>query len=195
MFTGIIEALAPVQKFAAHQLVIARPENFETLAKGQSIAVNGACLSVIDFSATEMCFEVVPETCDRTNLKSAKMVNLERAMPADGRFEGHVVSGHVDSTTTLLRREKVVAGEYFTFSCPESIQPFMVQKGSITINGVSLTIANLSATEFSIALISHTLTKTNLRLLQNGDTVNLEADMMAKYLYSWFQQKNTSEKE
>ena len=158
---------------------------FKELKNGQSIAVNGACLSVIDFSSADIRFDVVPETFRRTNLKDSQRVNLERAMPIDGRFEGHIISGHVDITTQLLERKKEGEGERFVFHLPEEISAFVVEKGSITVNGVSLTVASVSANAFHIAVIPHTLHCTNLGDLQIRDEVNVEADIMAKYLHKW----------
>ncbi len=182
MFTGIIESTAEVISFHDGVLKIKRPKQFIDLAKGQSIAVNGACLSVVSFSDTKMCFEVVPETLQKTNLSESKKVNLERAMRANGRFEGHIVLGHVDETITLLHREKEELGEKFTFELPKEFQKYIVQKGSITLNGISLTVADVKENSFLIAIIPHTLKHTNLCDLQAGETVNVETDIFAKYL-------------
>ncbi len=139
MFTGIIESTAEVLQISDSQIVIARPELFSKLSLGQSIAVNGACLSVVEFDKKSMKFDVVPETFSRTNLGKAKRVNLERAMPADGRFEGHIVLGHVDSQTKLLSRTKEGNGERFVFTLPPEITPFAVEKGSVDSLSKALT--------------------------------------------------------
>ncbi len=182
MFTGIIESTAKVLNCNEGSLVLRRPTIFTQLTIGQSIAVNGACLSIVRFDSDSMTFDVVPETFTRTNLSTACVVNLERAMPANGRFEGHIVLGHVDGTAECVNRKKEGNGERFVFSLPRTIAPFVIEKGSITINGISLTIASASDEMFEIAVIPHTLEVTNLGTLQKGDLVNVEADYLGKLL-------------
>lgn len=188
MFTGIIETTAKVTEQKDEKLILSRPKIFSELKKGQSIAVNGACLSVVDFDTETIRFDVVPETFAKTNLQKAKTVNMERAMTANGRFEGHVVLGHIDGTTEVIKRKKESSGERFIFRIPGKLKQFFVQKGSICINGVSLTIANCNEETFEIALIPLTLKETNLGNLTQGDSVNIEADYFAKLLFKW--QKN-----
>lgn len=185
MFTGIIETSASVIKGSEAGLIIERPKKFIHLQIGQSIAVNGACLSIVDFNEDSMRFDVVPETFARTNLGLSKTVNLERAMAADGRFEGHIVLGHVDESAVLTDKTQEGEGMRYTFAVPQSIEPYCVEKGSITINGVSLTIAALKKNTLEIALIPHTLQWTNLRELNIGERVNMEADYFAKLLKKW----------
>lgn len=186
MFTGIVETLAPiVPDSEAPLLTIQRPEIFTDIHLGQSISVSGACLSVIEFSEKFITFDVVPETLARTNLEAAAYANLERAMPVDGRFEGHVVSGHIDTTIKLLEQKKEKTGEWWTFELPEKYAHLVVEKGSITLNGISLTVAAVSDATFSVALIPHTLNHTNLCLLKLGESVNMETDLMAKYWWKW----------
>jgi riboflavin synthase len=180
MFTGIIEATATVVKRTDTGITLARPQIFSGLSIGQSIAVNGACLTVTRLQEKEIGFDVVPETFRRTNLGTAELVNLERAMPATGRFEGHIVLGHVDGTTRLISRTAEGEGERFAFALPAELQRYFVAKGSACINGISLTIAALTAKTFEIAVIPHTLAMTNLGTLSAGDEVNFEADYFAK---------------
>lgn len=182
MFTGIIEAAANIITRTATGITVARPEIFTQLAIGQSIAVNGACLTLTRFDERQMGFDVVPETFRRTNLGAADLVNLERAMPATGRFEGHVVLGHVDGTAALISRIAEGEGERFVFALPDALRKYFVEKGSVCVNGISLTIAALTGESFAIALIPHTLQLTNLKALQPGDLVNIEADYFAKLL-------------
>jgi riboflavin synthase len=185
MFTGIIEASANIMKRSGTGLLIERPKEFADLAIGQSIAVNGACLSIVDFDEQSMRFDVVPETFSRTNLGLSQKVNLERAMPANGRFEGHVVLGHVDGTGVLTEKKPEGEGMRFTFAVPHGLEVFCVEKGSITINGISLTIASAKGKVIEIALIPHTLHLTNLGELNIGERVNLEVDYFAKLLKKW----------
>lgn len=182
VFTGIIESTAKVLKRKNEKLVLSRPKIFKKLQKGQSLSVNGACLSVVNFDATRIQFDVVPETYAKTNLENAQIVNIERAMPANGRFEGHIVLGHVDAVTPLLERKKESTGEKFLFSLPKELNTFFIQKGSVCVNGVSLTISNCNKSTFEIALIPHTLEMTNLGTLKTGDTVNIEADYVTKII-------------
>lgn len=185
MFTGIIENSAKLLKRTDTSITIKRPENFTKLTIGQSIANNGACLSVTKYDDTSISFDVVPESFARTNLASAELINLERAMTANGRFEGHIVLGHVDGVVELLKKKPEGEGERLTFSAPDTLKPFLTEKGSITLNGVSLTIASVSEKNFDVAIIPQTLEKTNFHALKTGDMVNYEADYFAKLLHKW----------
>lgn len=185
MFTGIIETTAEVLERSETGIALSRPKDFEDVHIGQSIAVNGACLSVREFNAAALRFDVVPETFRRTNLAEAKHVNLERSLSASGRFEGHVVLGHVDAVATLLKRKTEGDGEWFRFATPTNLAPYFVDKGSVSLNGISLTIAKCDHESFEIAIIPHTLELTNLSDLKAGAKVNVEADYFAKLLYKW----------
>lgn len=152
---------------------------------GDSISVNGVCLTAVDVSDGAVRFDVVPETLARTGLGSlgeGDMVNLERAIPAGGRFDGHIVQGHVDGTGTVTDLTHGDDGVVLTVSAPESLMSHIVVKGSITIDGVSLTVAGVDQVRFSVALIPHTLESTTLGSTRAGDTVNLETDVLAKYV-------------
>ncbi len=185
MFTGIVEATAKVLQRDETGFRLARPKHFSELQHGQSIACNGACLTLTGFDAESLRFDIIPETFARTNLATADPINLERALAAHGRFEGHVVLGHVDATTELVARTPEGEGERWRFALPQEIAPFVVEKGSICLNGISLTIAGCADDWLEIALIPTTLAVTNLAGLQPGATVNVEADYFAKLLYKW----------
>ncbi len=181
MFTGIIETFTPVLEKTEYSLTIARPSIFEKLTIGQSIAVNGACLSVARADEVSIGFDVLSETFRKTNLGDAKSVNLERAMRSDGRFEGHIVLGHVDTTIQLLKKNIEKSGIEAVFSLPSQKQ-YLVEKGSISLNGISLTIGNITEESFSVFLIPLTLEHTNMGNLNLGDLINVEYDYLAKLL-------------
>lgn len=185
MFTGIIEATAKIINRNESGIIVSRPEKFTDITVGQSIAVNGACLTVVEFKDDSLWFDVVPETFRRTNLGIAETVNLERALAANGRFEGHVVLGHVDAIMPLISRAREGNGERFIFRLPPELSPYFTEKGSVCLNGISLTIADLDSEKFSIAVIPHTLEETNFKLLKIGDEVNVEAEYFAKLLFKW----------
>lgn len=181
MFTGIVESTAKILSLTESGIVLARPASFRDLTVGCSIAVSGACLTVTAFDASSMSFDVVPTTFRKTKLGSLKVgdaVNVERAMRADGRFEGHIVLGHIEGTGTV----KSVTDGLLTITIPEELTPFVVHHGCIMIDGVAVTAAELKGTEVTIAVIPHTLAITTLGALKGGDTVNLETDVLAKYI-------------
>ncbi len=183
MFTGIIEATAEVLEKKDAGLRLARPVAFNDLKIGCSVAISGACLSVITFDDASMTFDVVPTTFQKTKLGSLKkgdIVNLERAMKADGRFEGHIVLGHSEGTGTVESLNDTL----LMISIPDSLLPYVVLHGSITIDGVALTIADLKDNHVTVALIPHTLANTTFGTLKKGDTVNLETDILGKYILS-----------
>ncbi len=189
MFTGIVEVSAPVLEKTATGLTVQRPANFDDIAIGGSIVVNGACLTVIAFDEHSMTFDVVPETWAKTNLgdlATGDRVNLERSMSAQSRFEGHIVQGHVEGTGTIKSFEKPTDSPWATLAIelPSDLARYVVYKGSIAINGVSLTVAAVDWTTCTIALIPHTLEITNLGTLKIGDRVNIETDVLARYIES-----------
>lgn len=193
MFTGIIETMSMVITNKDSHLVIERPKVFDDIAIGSSICIAGVCLTIVDLKEKIMSFDTVPETLRRTTLgekKKGTKVNLERALKADGRFEGHVVQGHVEAVGKLkmknARPDDVRIGrekcKMYTFTMPHKLLPFVVEKGSIAIDGVSLTVAGLKGDECTVALIPHTLKITTLGLLKEGDSVNLETDILGRYI-------------
>ena len=186
MFTGIIEATAKILQKSDSGFVIARPAIFDDLKVGCSIAVSGVCLSVTAFDATSMSFDVIRATWQKTKLGGLNVgdnVNLERAMPANGRFEGHIVQGHCDAAAPVV---SVVSGKEpsITVDVPRKLLVFIVLHGSVTVDGVALTVSALQEGHMTVSLIPHTLQITTLGSLRKGDRVNLETDILGKYILS-----------
>ncbi|MBQ4331359.1 MAG: riboflavin synthase [Spirochaetaceae bacterium] len=189
MFTGIVEeigTLKAVQK-GRHSAVlrIQAKKILEDVHIGDSIAVNGICLTVTEFSQTEFAADVMHETLNRTNLgqlQQGSPVNLERAMAANGRFGGHIVSGHVDGTGTIATITRDDNAIWYTIAAAPEILRYIVEKGSITIDGTSLTVARVDSTSFAISAIPHTVAVTILGRKKVGDQVNLENDIIGKYV-------------
>lgn len=189
MFTGIVEQIGTVEEVTdnaiGRRVVLSAPRIGE-LQIGASILVNGVCLTAVETGDDTVAVEVIPETLQRSNLGSLvreNQVNLERPMPASGRFDGHIVQGHVDGLGTVMEVERSDdGGVVMTVDAPESLLKYLVEKGSVAIDGVSLTVASLTGTGFRVALIPHTLKVTTLGLRSPGDTVNLEMDVLAKYV-------------
>jgi len=187
MFTGIVETAGTVTKIddqeGGRRLRIEAP--FEQLSQGQSVAVEGVCLTVEDFGEGWFSVFLAEETIDRTyfdRIEAGDGVNLERALPADGRFDGHFVQGHVDATAEILDIERVGDDWRFTFSIPEGHGTYLVEKGSIAIDGISLTIAARNADSIEVAIIPETYDVTTLGEKSVGDPVHVEVDVMAKYV-------------
>lgn len=187
MFTGIVEAVGTVSDVSDNEdgrrlrLFV---QGWPPVPVGASIAVNGVCLTALE-SATGIEADVIPETLSRTNLAvlgQGDQVNLERAMQADGRFDGHIVQGHIDGTGRVRSLVRDQDGVVMEIGVDESILAYVVEKGSITVDGVSLTVAAVNDASFSVALIPHTLDVTTLGLRSAGDIVNLEVDILAKYV-------------
>lgn len=189
MFTGIIEELGAIRGITpardGARLEVSARTVLADAKLGDSIAVNGVCLTVVDKASDWFAADVSAETLRRTSLKQAKTgsrVNLERAMAANGRFGGHIVQGHVDGTGEFLKAR--AGGDSWTvrFGFPPELARYLVEKGSITVDGISLTVAALGDTWFEIAVIPHTWKVTNLGTLGRGAAVNLEVDILAKYI-------------
>lgn len=195
MFTGIVEAVGSVVEAAAsdagRRIVISGP-GIGKLPIGASISVNGVCLTAVETGDDSVSVDVIPETSRRSNLGTlveGSQVNLERPMPADGRFDGHIVQGHVDGMGTVAKLQTTDdGGVVMTVDVPEPLRRYVVEKGSITIDGVSLTVSDLTPDGFRVALIPHTLEVTTLGLRNTGDRVNLEMDVLAKYVESLLKQ-------
>jgi len=186
MFTGIIEGLGKVRSMENGVLLLQVARGFESepWKIGESVAVNGCCLTIVDAS-NGLRFDLSPETLSRTSLGSlidGSLVNIERAMRADGRFGGHIVQGHVDATGTVVSIMPNDNATVFRFQAPTEWIKYVIDKGSITIDGISLTVVNLRGNEFDAWIIPHTLQDTNLRGTKVGDKVNLEFDVIAKYV-------------
>lgn len=188
MFTGIVEHLGVVREAnpseAGKRLVI-DADLLASVPVGASLSVNGVCLTVVETSGPKISVDVIPETLDRSNLgdlAAGSHVNLERAMGADGRFDGHIVQGHVDGVGTVSAISDDSEGTLMTIEAPDGLLRYVVEKGSITVDGVSLTVAGIGEGSLTVALIPHTLAVTNLGLRAVGETVNLEVDVLAKYV-------------
>ena len=189
MFTGIIEEIGKIEKIQKDSQIckvsIKASKILEDIHLGDSIAVNGICLTVTQSNQQIFTVDVMKETWSRTSLdqlKSGSCVNLERAMPANGRFGGHIVTGHVDGIgrITSIRRDHNAV--WYQISTVPKILSLIVEKGSVAVDGISLTVAKVSATDFSVSVIPHTLEQTILKEKTVNDTVNLENDMVGKYI-------------
>lgn len=189
MFTGIIEELGTVikldQQGVSARITIEADKVLENTKLGDSIAVNGVCLTVTDLQKDRFCADVMAETLRRSSLgvlKKSSKVNLERAMAADGRFGGHMVSGHIDGTGEIAKISPEGTAVWYTIEAPQSILEGIVEKGSIAIDGISLTVAEVTEQDFSVSIIPHTGANTTLSLKKQGDIVNLENDVVGKYV-------------
>jgi riboflavin synthase len=195
MFTGLVETMGAVQKTTSDGtgtlLRIEEAAIARDLSLGESVAVNGVCLTVVAADASTFSFQVGPETRRLTNLGTLRpgmKVNLERSLRLGDRLDGHIVQGHVDGVGSLLKREQQGDWEYLWFAAPPALTAQMIRKGSIAIDGVSLTLVDVTPDGFSVALIPHTLHITTLGSAAPGDTVNLEIDMFAKYIFKCLEQ-------
>ncbi len=190
MFTGLVETLGSIRSVAVdgnggRLLTVVAESVAAQLALGESVAVNGACLTVVAKSDFDFRFQVGPETLLRTNLDSlheGERVNLERSLKVGDRLGGHFVQGHVDAVGHITTRERQGEWEMIRFSCPAVLTRLMVAKGSIAVDGISLTLVEVGDDSFSVMLIPHTLANTTLGFKNVGDAVNLEADMLAKHV-------------
>jgi len=188
MFTGLIEAvgtIAEVRPVESGCRMRIRTAVAADIREGESVAVNGVCLTAINPRADEWQAEIGPETARVTSLGSLKagaLVNLERAMRADGRFGGHLVLGHVDGTGTVQAIRPDADFTWVSVGFPEPLAPYLIHRGSIAVDGISLTVAGLSRSTFDVQIVPFTWTHTNLPALRVGDRVNLECDMVGKYV-------------
>lgn len=189
MFTGIIEEIGHVNEIknaaSSAVLTITAKKVLEGTRLGDSIAVNGVCLTVTGIHGGTFTADVMHETLNRSslgNLKRGSTVNLERAMAADGRFGGHIVSGHIDGTGKIADIKKDDNAVWYRIKTDSRIIRYIVEKGSIAIDGISLTVAGLDNESFSVSVIPHTAASTTLSLKKNGDVVNLENDVVGKYI-------------
>jgi riboflavin synthase len=188
MFTGLVEAVGQVADVVAagsgFRIRVSAPLSGE-LHVGESLAVNGVCLTVIAAEGRTVDADIGPETARVTTLgqlKAGSPVNLERSMPADGRFGGHFVQGHVDGVGRVEQIREDGDAHWLTVSFGEPLAPYLIEKGSIAVDGVSLTIAGLHDGTLDVMLVPHTWDHTTLRTLRAGDRVNLECDMIGKYV-------------
>jgi riboflavin synthase len=196
MFTGIVEEVGEVTQIAQRgenrRITVSAKNTPKELGIGQSVSVSGVCLTALDIRPNSFCADLAPETWERTSfsrIREGALVNLELPMKADGRFGGHIVQGHVDGVGRLIELERIVDAEgrdsenwWLHIEIPADVEKYTVSKGSITIEGISLTVARLEKNRCTIAIIPHTVELTNLGSLAAGDPVNLEADVIAKYV-------------
>ena len=191
MFTGIVEEVGRVTRIEQHgenrRVTITATNTPKELKPGNSVAVSGVCLTALDIKPGSFCADLAPETWVLTSfsrMHEGALVNLELPMKADGRFGGHIVQGHVDGVGRLIALERIADSEnwWLRIELPSEIEKYTVYKGSISIEGISLTVAKLEGRSCTIAIIPHTVEMTNLNSLRPGDPVNLEADLIAKYV-------------
>jgi riboflavin synthase len=191
MFTGIIEEVGRVtgiaQENGNRRLTVAASRLNQELKTGDSIAVSGVCLTAVEITSQSFSADLAAETWKRTSfsrIKKDALVNLELPMRADGRFGGHIVQGHVDATGKFLALDRVQEAEdyWLRIEIPADLARYVIFKGSLCIEGISLTVAKVEGTKVTVAIIPHTVEMTNLKSLKPGDPVNLEVDMVAKYV-------------
>ncbi len=185
MFTGIIQTTGTVQRVSKDRLTIKCDALAGKLVIGTSVAVNGVCLTVVSIEDSAFTVDVMPETFQKTNLgslNSKDLVNLELAMSADGRFEGHMVLGHVEGVGEIKEIREEGNSKILTIQAPKLIVQFIVPKGSVALDGISLTVIDLKDDQFTVGIIPHTWDQTHLHTTTVGDKVNIETDIVAKYL-------------
>jgi riboflavin synthase len=202
MFTGIVEEGGRVsrieQRGENRRIAIAAQNVAKELKTGDSVSVSGVCLTAIDIKAGSFSADLAPETWMRTSfsrIREGALVNLELPMKADGRFGGHIVQGHVDGVGKLIALERIAdsANWWLHIELPDEVEKYTVYKGSISIEGISLTVAQLENNRCTVAIIPHTVEMTNLHSLKPGDLVNLEADLIAKYVEKMMMRKTDAE--
>lgn len=202
MFTGLIEDVGSVRRLeragGAARLTVATKLPLESIDLGDSVAVNGACLTVVTKGEGELTFDTSPETLERTTLGAlgnGAPVNLERALRLGDRLGGHIVTGHVDFIANVLERREVAGNIVFGFRFPGQFARYLVAKGSVTIDGISLTVNTVSDSGFSVNIIPHTAAMTTLKGLKPGGKVNIETDILGKYVERLLAFGNTGQKE
>jgi riboflavin synthase len=194
MFTGLVEevgtVISIVEKGGNHRITVKAPQSAKELKQGNSIAVSGVCLTALDITPDTFCADLAKETWTRTSfsrITEGAQINLELPLKVDARMGGHIVQGHVDGTGRLIGLEPIPNADDFWMhiEIPEDLEKYVVFKGSISIEGISLTVASLEGTRMTIAIIPHTIKMTNLNSLKPSDPVNIETDIVAKYLEKW----------
>jgi riboflavin synthase len=200
MFTGLIETVGELvsieKRGASGSLTVKTSLPLEEIAIGSSIAVNGACLTVVRKGGGAVTFDISPETIDRTafkNLKGGSPLNLERAMRLSDRLDGHLVSGHVDCVATVCERRETAGNIVFSFRFPAAFARYIAAKGSVAIDGISLTVNSVGPDSFSVNVIPHTAAKTTLMGRRVGDEVNIETDLICRYLERLLAGRNAKE--
>ena len=187
MFTGIVEEVGIVAAISDNAMTVRASKVLEDVKLGDSIAVNGTCLTAVSFTKSEFSVDLSPETMRRTSLgqlSEGSPVNLERALLASDRMGGHIVQGHVDGTGRIMSTKTDGDSIIFRVRVPKRLNRYIVEKGFVAVDGISLTVVKRGASSFTLAVIPYTLNNTNLASLSVGDRVNLEADILAKYVES-----------
>ena len=185
MFTGIVEEIGKIKSFNGEKLVVECKKVLENTQLGDSIAIDGCCQTVVDLTSNTFSTDVSPETIRIIKgFKAGELVNLERALTPQSRMGGHIVQGHIDGVAKYLGNMR--------FEVPKELDKYIVYKGSITINGVSLTIAQNERNTFAVAIIPHTLENTNLKTLKTGDFVNIETDIVGRYVEKFLSTKDNN---
>ena len=187
MFTGIVEEVGVVAKISDNAMTIRASKVLVDVKLGDSVAVNGACLTAVEFSRSDFSVDLSPETMRRTSLGQLSVggpVNLERALLASDRMGGHIVQGHVDGTGRVMSIKSDQDSIIFRIRAPKRLNHYIVEKGFVAVDGISLTVVKRGASSFTLAVIPYTLENTNLSTVSVGDQVNLEADILAKYVES-----------
>lgn len=190
MFTGIVEEVGSVASISDAGMTVRAGKVLADAKLGDSIACNGACLTIVELSPEQFSVDLSPETLRRTSLgrlAPGGPVNLERAVAVGDRLGGHIVQGHVDGTGRITSIKADGDSSIFRVQAPKRLMPYIVEKGFIAVDGISLTVVNRAALSFTLAVIPYTLANTNLEKLSAGDRVNLEADILAKYVESLVQ--------
>lgn len=200
MFTGLVEEVGAVagivERGDNHRITIHAPNTAKKLREGNSVAVSGVCLTALDIKSDSFCADLAKETWTRTSfsrITEGAQVNLELPLKIDGRMGGHIVQGHVDGAGNFMGLEPIANADDFwlLIDIPEDLEKYVVFKGSIAIEGISLTVAKLEGLRLTVAIIPHTVKMTNLKSLKPGDPVNLETDIVAKYLEKWTQREDS----
>ena len=192
MFTGIVEEIGTINNLVNSVLTIQAEKVLTDIKLGDSIAVNGTCLTVVNFTESKFSVDLAPETLRRTtfgDLNPGDTVNLERALSANDRFGGHMVQGHVDATGRVISIRDEGDSSIFRISNPKRLKPYLVEKGFIAVDGISLTIVKVLTSSFTLSVIPYTRMNTNLRDQTIGGKVNLEVDILAKYVENLMAQR------
>ena len=185
MFTGIISNTGKVKKLTKNQVIIEAPEIADQLINGSSIAVDGACLTAVGLTEKTFTADFMPETLNKTVIgkyKTGHLVNLELPLAINGRIEGHIVTGHVDEVGEISDIQTHSNSQIITIKTSEKLIRHIVEKGSVAVNGISLTVISAQDNKFTVGIIPHTWKQTNLHMLKKGDKVNVETDVLAKHL-------------
>ena len=185
MFTGIVEEMGTVIEATAHRLVVGAATAIEGVGIGDSIAINGVCLTVVELAGESFSFDLAQETLDRTSLGAlapGQPVDLERALTPSSRMGGHIVQGHIDGVGTVVDLSGTPEARTLTVETPAELRRYIVEKGFVAVDGISLTVTQAADTTFSVAVIPYTLDHTVLGTKRSGDPVNLEVDIVAKYV-------------